>query len=196
VTVLAALGALLALAVSWRPTPRRSVGVLAGLTAGLFVAVSGVYLPAFRAAQPNAAIVADVTRERHIRSDAGLALCEDPVLVSRDVLFHARLAPLRRCDLWSPAASSLPFMLFVPDEQRDDLMEIPAMRFVGRYTYLPGVALTLRGLLEGPRPAQLTLIANYPTSDPISLRRNRRDRKREVRERQSQGLAPSAEAFP
>ena len=44
---------------------------------------------------------------------------------------------------------------------------------------------SLDGLLEGPQPAELALIANYPTSDPISLRRNRRDRKRAVRERQS-----------
>ena len=186
---LAVAGALLALAATRRPTPARSLGVLAGLTAGLFVAVSGVYLPAFRAAQPNAAIVADVSRERHFRRDARLALCEDPVLVARDLLFHARLAPLRRCDLWNPAASEQPFLVFVPEERRDDLMEIPAVRFVGRYTYLPGVTLTLAGLLQGPRPAELALIANYPTSDPISLRRNRRDRKREVRERQS-GASP------
>jgi hypothetical protein len=65
------------------------------------------------------------------------------------------------------------------------MMEIPRIRFVGRYRYLPGVTLTLRGLLEGPQPAELALVANFPTTDPISLRRNRRDRKRAVRERQS-----------
>jgi 4-amino-4-deoxy-L-arabinose transferase-like glycosyltransferase len=197
---LAVAAALVALLATRRPTPGRSLGVLAGLTAGLFVAVSGVYLPAFRSAQPNAAIVEDVSRERHYRSDAGLALCDDPVLVARDVLFQARLAPLRRCDLWNPAASQLPFMVFVPEQRRDDLMEIPSVRFVGRYTYLPGVTLTLQGLLEGPRPAELALIANYPTQDPISLRRNRRDRRRAVRERQSGAAGPlsrpSAEPHP
>lgn len=185
VAALALAGAGVALWTALRPRPVRSALVLAGLTAGLFVAVSGIYLPAFRAAQPNAAIVEDITRERHYRRDARLALCDDPVLVARDVLFHARLAPLRRCDLWNPAASDMPFLVFVPEERRDDLMEIPRVRFVGRYRYLPGVTLTLEGLLRGPRPAELALIANYPTTDPISLRRNRRDRKRAVRERQS-----------
>jgi len=184
-TGVALVGAALLVLAARRATPTATLVPLAATGAALFALVCGLFLPAFRGSQPNAEVVADVTREIAYRPDARMALCDDPLLVARDVLFKSRLAVEERCDLWAPASSEEPYLVLLPEERRDDLMTIPAVRFVGRYRYLPATALTLRGLLAGPEPAELALIANYPTRDPVSLRRNRRDRRRAVQERQA-----------
>jgi 4-amino-4-deoxy-L-arabinose transferase-like glycosyltransferase len=185
VTGVALVGAALLVLAARRASPTTTLLPLAASSAGLFALVCGLFVPAFRQSQPNASVVADVTREITFRRDARMAMCDDPLLVARDVLFRTRLAVEERCDLWAPASSEEPYLVLLPEERRDDLMTIPAVRFVGRYRYLPATALTLRGLLAGPEPAELALIANYPTRDPISLRRNRRDRRRAVQERQA-----------
>jgi hypothetical protein len=160
-------------------------GVLAASAACAFLALGTLYAPALRRAQPNAAIVDDVTRERSFRPDARLVLCEDPTRVARELLFEARLVSLERCDLWAPAASSLPFLLLVRDAQRETLRT--ATRFVGEYRYVPANVTTLRTLREGVRTDTLVLLANYSTSDPEGDRRMRKDRKRRVRERERPG---------
>ena len=102
--------------------------------------------------------------------------------------FDLRIPVEERCDLWSPASSRLPYLLLLPDERRGDLMEIPAMRFAGAYDYLPATALTLRGLLIAPQgPATFSMIANFPTQDPESLRRNRDDRRRAIKALRARG---------
>ena len=181
----ALVGSALLVLAARNPTPVRTLFPLAAASAAAFALVCGLFVPAFRRSQPNAQVVADVSRELAFRPDARMALCDDPLLVARDVLFTSRLAVEERCDLWAPASSSEPFLILLPEERREDLMSVPAVRFVGRYRYLPATALTLRGLLAGQKPAELALIANYPTRDPISLRRNRKDRRRAVQERQS-----------
>jgi 4-amino-4-deoxy-L-arabinose transferase-like glycosyltransferase len=188
ISLVAVLIALLLIAIARRPSPDRTFVALALTSAGAFSAVSGIFIPALQSAQPNDAIVADVARERRWAPHAALTYCDDPLLVSRDVLFYDRLAARERCDLWNPATGA-PTLLLMHEERRDDLMKIKAVRFVGRYTYLPARTLTLQGLIDGARPSELALLANYPTADPISQRRNRKDRRRAVQERQAGGLA-------
>src|SRR5262245_14096577 len=89
---------------AWRPSPPRLVAATAAAAATLSLLVTVAVVPALRRAQPNAAIVADVMRERAFRQDAQLVYCEDPTRVARDLLFEARLASVERCDLWAPAA--------------------------------------------------------------------------------------------
>ncbi len=179
--------ALALVGIAWRPTPIR---VLAGLAAGValvFALATTLLLPPFRAAQPNREVVADIERERRLRPDVRVVVCEDPARLARDILFDLRLPVEERCDLWSPASSRLPYLLLLPNERRGDLMEIPAMRFAGSYDYVPATALTLRGLLAPQGPASFGMIANFPTRDPESLRRNRDDRRRAIKELRARG---------
>ena len=180
--------ALALVGVAWRPTPTRVLVGLAGGVALVFALATALLLPPFRAAQPNRGVVADIERERSHRPDLRVVVCEDPARLARDVLFDLRIPVEERCDLWSPASSRLPYLLLLPDERRGDLMEIPAMRFAGAYDYLPATALTLRGLLIAPQgPATFSMIANFPTQDPESLRRNRDDRRRAIKELRARG---------
>jgi 4-amino-4-deoxy-L-arabinose transferase-like glycosyltransferase len=184
---LALVASLGLLGVGFRVSALRVLGALAASAALAFLAVALVFVPAFQAAQPNAAIVEDVARERRYQPDAQLVLCEDPVRVQRDLLFGARVPAQERCDLWAPASSPQPFLLLLRNEQRVDLMEIPSMRFVSEYRYLPSNSFTARGLLAGQQPGVLVLLANYATADPLANLRNRRDRKRAVRAVQEAG---------
>jgi 4-amino-4-deoxy-L-arabinose transferase-like glycosyltransferase len=174
-----------ALACAWaarRPRPPLVLGALAGSSAALFLAASAILLPAFAAAQPHRAVVADVQRERQYRPDAQVVVCEDEARVQREVLFHARLAVQEQCDLWAPASSPHPFLLLLRTHEREALSGVEGLREVGAYPYLPATALTLRGLLGGVRPARLWLMANYTTLDPVAETRRKRDRKRALRD--------------
>jgi 4-amino-4-deoxy-L-arabinose transferase-like glycosyltransferase len=73
-----AASALLALAAALRLSPRAVLAALGGGMAASWLVVVVFFLPAFAAAQPNRAIVADVAREQRYRPDLRLALCEDP----------------------------------------------------------------------------------------------------------------------
>ena len=160
----------------------RFTGLIAAASAASSLAVTGLFVPALRRAQPNTAIVADVVRERSFRPDLRLVYCEDPTRVERDLLFEARLASLQRCDLWAPAASRFPFLLLVPERQRETLGV--ATRFVGEYRYVPASVSSLPTLFAGVRDESLVLLANYSTRDPEADLRMRKDRKRRVRERE------------
>jgi 4-amino-4-deoxy-L-arabinose transferase-like glycosyltransferase len=161
-----AASALLALAAALRLSPRAVLAALGGGMAASWLVVVVFFLPAFAAAQPNRAIVADVAREQRYRPDLRLALCEDPARARRDVLFHLRLAARERCDLWANAASREPYLLLVgPDEDRS-FRVIPRYRTVATYRYLPADVLTLEGLLLGPEPGRIVLGANFRTTDP------------------------------
>jgi hypothetical protein len=152
----------------------------------LFLAAVTVFLPAFRAAQPNEAILADVLRERRYRPDAGMALCHDAPRVQRDILFHARLAVEERCDVWAPASSSAPFLLLLQPEERRSLAAVPGFRVVSEHDALSGRDLTLRGLLRGPRPEGVVLAANFDTDDPVAERKRKKERKRAL----ASGVSP------
>jgi 4-amino-4-deoxy-L-arabinose transferase-like glycosyltransferase len=195
--LLAVAGALLLALAALRVSPGRTAATLGGVTAALFLLLGAVFLPAFRAAQPNAAIVADVTREQRAEPRVRLAFCEDPLRVERDVLFQLRLPSLERCDLWNPAASRFPFLVLLPRAQLGDLLAIPSLRGVAEYRYLPATALTLRGLLRGEPDGRLVLLANYPNDEPSALRHARRFRKRRLRrEAQEQRRLEAQRAAP
>lgn len=186
--VAAGLGSLGCLWAAWRPAPARVAAALAAPTGAVFFVLVAFFLPAFRAAQPNAAILEDVARERAYRKDASVALCKDPARVQRDLLFHDRLNVWERCALWEPASSKRPFMLLLASEERASLSELPGMRTVREYSYLPATALTLGGLLRLPDPGTLLLVANYPTVDPVAEAKRRRARKQALlREEEEEG---------
>jgi 4-amino-4-deoxy-L-arabinose transferase-like glycosyltransferase len=169
------------------PGPARVARALVAATALPVVALGSLFLPAFGRAQPNEAIVQDVLRERRYRPDAGVWLCDDPTRVQRDLLFHARVAVIERCDLWAPGSSRLPFLLLLTPESWDALTPL-GLREIARYPYLPATTLTLRGLLGGPAPGTVVLAANYATDDPVAERKRKRERRRALRleERPSQ----------
>jgi 4-amino-4-deoxy-L-arabinose transferase-like glycosyltransferase len=182
--VVAAVAAASALLVAWRPGPTRLTAVLGGGAALLYAALVNAHLPAFRAAQPNAAIVADVVRERTYRSDAVLAFCRDAARAHRDVLFDARHPAEERCDLWALATSDLPRLLLLTPDERASLAAVPALRDVAEYDALPATALTLRGLVAGVSPERVILAANYATNDPVAEWKRKKDRKRALSSRQ------------
>jgi 4-amino-4-deoxy-L-arabinose transferase-like glycosyltransferase len=181
--VILSLGAAFAcLAAVWRPTPARVLGALAGGAWAVGLVLIAAFLPAFRAAQPNRVLAEDVRRERSHRPDARVVACADPARVERDVLFEARLAVVRRCDLWSLAPSREAFLFLLRPEEYRSLSVIPGFREVARYRYLPASTLTLSGFLAPPPAQRVVLAANFPTSDPVAEQRRKKLRKRDLRE--------------
>jgi hypothetical protein len=167
-------GILACLLATLRPTPGHVLGALAGTVAAVSFVLVFFFLPAFWKGQPNRVIAADVRREQLWRPDATVALCRDPSRAERDILFHARVAVVQRCDLWSLATSRSPFLLLIRPEERRSFRAVPGFRVVGRYRFLPARALTLGGLREAPAPGEIVLAANYPTADPEAQRKERR----------------------
>jgi hypothetical protein len=185
VVIVGALGA----AVRLRP-----IGVMAvlggGMAASWFV-LAAFFLPAFVAAQPNRAIVADVARELAYAPGLRLAACEDPVRARRDVLFELRLTGEERCDLWALAASRVPYLLLIgPDEGRS-LRAIPRYREVARYTSLPADVLTLDGFLDLAEPRVLVLAANFETTDPVAVRKEKRAYRKAIKRERARARAAS-----
>jgi 4-amino-4-deoxy-L-arabinose transferase-like glycosyltransferase len=182
--LLAAVGAVLAASAALaalHPSPTRLAGVLGLGVGALAVVLGGFFVPAFRAAQPNHALVEDVTRERAYRADARVVFCSDPARVRRDLLFSARVDVVERCDLWNVAPSRLPFLFLLDPQERDSLRAIPGFREVAQHAYLPATALTLGGVLSVPEPRQIVLGANFETADPVAQAKQKRDRKRALR---------------
>ena len=168
----------------WRaraPEPPRVAAVVAGVTAALFLGASTLLLPAFLEAQPNRAIVADVSRERARRHPAELALCEDPTRVQRDLLFEMRLVAVEDCALWARMASPRPSLALVPADAGRSLEEAPRVRRVAAYRYLPSTALSAGGLLWPPAEDSLVLLANYPPQGAAARQRWKEDRDRKER---------------
>jgi 4-amino-4-deoxy-L-arabinose transferase-like glycosyltransferase len=172
VTAAAGVGACLLAAI--RPAPARVLWTLSGSVAAVSFVLAALFLPAFWRGQPNRDIAGDVGREQLFRPDATVALCEDPSRAERDILFRARVAVERRCDLWALAASRSPYLLLIRPEERRSFRAVPGFREVGRYPVLAAAALTLGGLRERPRPGEVVLAANYVTADPEAEHRARR----------------------
>jgi 4-amino-4-deoxy-L-arabinose transferase-like glycosyltransferase len=194
VSVLVA-GAVALLAAAVRPTAARAAATLASLVAAAWLALVAFFLPAFAAAQPNHAIVADVARERSYRPDLRMAFCSDPTRVRRDVLLHVRLAAFSECDLWSLAGSREPFLLLATPAQDASFRADPRYREVARYRYIPATALTLGGLFSIRAPGEVVLGANFRTADPEADRKRRREYRKTIqRERAEAAARSSAEA--
>jgi 4-amino-4-deoxy-L-arabinose transferase-like glycosyltransferase len=176
-----------------RASPGRVLVTLAAASATVFLAAVAFAVPAFVSAQPNAAIVAAVVRERAYRPDVEVALCSDPARVQRDLLFHARIAVRELCDLWSPASSDRPFLLVLQRNERDSLRELREFRMVSGHDFLPAAMINVEKLLSPPEPEPLFLAANYPSRDPEVLEAQRRRLERlERRERRKEGVAAGA----
>ena len=177
-----AASALALLTVATRPTAARAAAALASVVAAAWLVLVVFFLPAFTAAQPNGAIVADVARERRYRADLRMGFCSDPTNVRRDVLLHVRLAAVSECDLWSLAGSRQPFLLLATPAQDASFRANPRYREIGRYPYLPASALTLGGLLSLDAPGEIVLGANFPTKDPLAERKRKREYRKGVQE--------------
>jgi len=180
--VLLAAGTLALLAVAARPTAARASAALASLVAAAWLVLVVFYLPAFAAAQPNRAIVADVARERQHRPDLRMAFCSDPTRVRRDVLLHVRLAAQSECDLWSLAGSREPFLLLATPAQDASFRADRRYREIARYRYVPASALTLGGLFSLREPGEIVLGANFATSDPVAEIKRKREYRKAIQE--------------
>jgi len=178
---LLAAGAAALLAVAARPTAARAAAALASLAASVWLVLVVSFLPAFAAAQPNRAIVADVARELRYRPEARMAFCSDPTRVRRDVLLHVRLAAFSECDLWSLAGSRAPFLLLATPAQDASFRADPRYREIARYRYLPASTLTLHGLFSVREPGEIVLGANFVTTDPEAERKRKREYRKGVR---------------
>jgi dolichol-phosphate mannosyltransferase len=187
-TALAAMALLFAAAAGaalWtaaRPEPARALGTLAAASALVIGCLGDVVVPALHDAQPHEWVVDDVRREAAYRPDLTVVACADPARVQRDLLFHARAVVEERCDLWALASSERPFLFLLGPGERESLLGAEGVREVARYRYLPATVLTLEGLLARPGPAEMTLAANYATTDPVAEVKRKRDRKRALRE--------------
>ena len=177
-----AVAAFHAFGAAWRPSPRRIGVAFGGGTAAMFLVLVAWFLPAFRDAQPNAPLTADIVRERAYRPDAAVVACSDPVRVQRDLLFDARVVVQERCDLWALAASSHPFLLVLGPEEARSLARLPQVREIATYRGLPATALTFGGLVAGVEPQPLALVANFDTDDPVAEVKRKKDRKRALRD--------------
>jgi len=191
-----AAGAISLLAAAVRPTPRRAAAVLASLVAAAWLVLVVFFLPAFAAAQPNRAIVADVARERAYRSDLRMAFCSDPTRVRRDVLLNVRLAAFSECDLWSLAGSREPFLLLATPAQDASFRADPRYREIARYRYVPARALTLEGLFSVREPGEVVLGANFPTADPEADRKRRRAYRKAIQKERADAAAQAANEAP
>jgi 4-amino-4-deoxy-L-arabinose transferase-like glycosyltransferase len=186
-TLVAAAGAAACGLSALRVRPLGVVAPLASATALVWLVLCIGFLPAFRDAQPNAAIVGDVSRELRYKPEAAVVVCADPTRVQRDLLFFARLAVTERCDLWNPASSQFPFLMLLSRDEFASLDSAMArIRLVREYPYLPAQVLSLRGLLNPSPPEPLFLAANYHSQDPVAREQRRLERQAERDERARQ----------
>jgi hypothetical protein len=153
-------GSLACLTAARSVTPQRTLAAISVAAALLFCSVYAVFLPAFRAAQPHQAVVADVLRVRQHQPEVELIICEDHARLQRDLLFHARVAAQERCDLQAVASSPQPLLLLLQPGDLAGLAAPPTLHEVGKYRYLPASTLTLRGFLAGLQPSTVILMAN------------------------------------
>lgn len=188
------VGAAALLLLALRPDPRRLTVTLAAVASAASLLLFAGYAPAFRAAQPNAALTEDVARERRFMASAQLVYCDDSARAERDILLHARHAGWHECELWAFAADERPFLLLLTPEEAAALRGAASLREVARYPMLGSTALGLRGLLAGVHPTEIVLLANYATSDPVADKKRKRefrkDRKKAIRALEAAGEAP------
>jgi 4-amino-4-deoxy-L-arabinose transferase-like glycosyltransferase len=178
-----------------QPGPARVFAALAGSSALLFVVTVTTVVPAFVGAQPNAAVVRSILRERAFEPRAQVVACSDPTRVQRDLLFQARIAVIERCDLWSPASSGRPFLLLLQRNEKKSLQALRRYRTVGAWEYLPATVVNVERVFS-PEVATLFLAANYPSRDPAVRRHERlmRERARRLLRRHGEREERASEA--
>jgi hypothetical protein len=181
-----------------RPRPLRAAAAAGGASAALALLAAAFFVPAFAAAQPQRALLAQVQDELRYRPEAELVVCGDPARVQRVLLFEARRAGHERCDLWAAAADHAPVLFVLDAEEHQSVGRV--LRDVSDHGYLPAETLTLRGLLDPPAPQRLYLAANFDTPRPEARYRENRAYKAAVRARREEKRrreeAPGAAAAP
>lgn len=130
-------GAASLLAVAWRPSPRRLLGVAAAVLLSAFAAAQQWLLPAQRAGQPNRALRAAISRQLERAPALRLVLCHDPTRVERELLVHERLVAEQRCDLERAAAGPGPLLLLLHDDEIERLAALPGLQPLGEWGFLP-----------------------------------------------------------
>ena len=148
-----------------------------------FALLAGAFLPAFRDAQPNAAVVTDVQRERAWRPDAELAACGDPVARQPRPSLRRAARPRR-----TAATCGIPRRRACPS------CSSSAPRSGARWSRCrasarspsigasPPPAMTVGQILGGLETERIVLLANYPTDDPVAETKRVQDRKRALRQ--------------
>jgi len=163
--VLLAAGTLALLAVAARPTAARASAALASLVAAAWLVLVVFYLPAFAAAQPNRAIVADVARERQHRPDLRWPSARTHPRPARRAPARAARRPVG-VRLWSLAGSREPFLLLATPPRTRPSARTGANREIARYRYVPASALTLGGLFSLREPGEIVLGATSRRATP------------------------------
>lgn len=149
------------LAATLRPRPATALQAFV-FSLWLSYGVVNVYiLPAFYAAQPNAALIAAASRERMLRPALAVAAHEDPTQLHRDLLFYSRLVVEESNDLQSLALSPKPYLLLANPAEAEMLKATAQVREIGSYRYLSLRFFTLRGVFDEPVPERLVLLANF-----------------------------------
>jgi 4-amino-4-deoxy-L-arabinose transferase-like glycosyltransferase len=149
------------LGVSFRPKPNTALSVLVAALAVAFGIANVSILPAFYRGEPNAAILAAVTREQLSQPTLGFTAHRDPTQIHRALLFDSRLVVEESNDLASLALSGRPYLLLADTDEAEVLKATGSVREVGSYLYLGAGAFRVRGFLAPPIPRRLVLLANF-----------------------------------
>jgi 4-amino-4-deoxy-L-arabinose transferase-like glycosyltransferase len=172
------LAALVCLAAAFRPKAASVVGACAAsvLVAALFL--FGAIVPAYRTAQPTEEFLDHIARERIYAPDLQVVVCDDTLRLQRDILFTLRVPVMERCELWQVASSPKKFLMIVTLLQDRSLRNAPNVRHVATRKHLPADITRLGTLLAGPQLANVGLIANFATDDPVARWKRNREFKR------------------
>jgi 4-amino-4-deoxy-L-arabinose transferase-like glycosyltransferase len=175
-----------------RPRPLRVTAAAGGAAAALAGLAGAFFVPAFAAAQPQRALLAEVQDELRYEPAAEVVVCGDPARVQRALLFEARRAGHERCDLWAAATGAEPALFLLDHDEQQSVGQV--LRAISEHGYLPAETLTLRGLLWPPAPGRLHLAANFATDRPEARRRENRAYKEAVRARRDAKRKPASPA--
>ena len=172
------LASLACFATAVRPKTEAVVGACAISVLGAALFLFGAIVPAYRAAQPTEEFLDHIARERIYAPDLQVAVCDDTLRLQRDILFTLRIPVMERCELWQVASSSKRFLMIVTLLQDRSLRNAPNVRHVATRKHLPADITRLGTLLEGPRLANVNLLANFATEDPVARWKRNREFKR------------------
>jgi 4-amino-4-deoxy-L-arabinose transferase-like glycosyltransferase len=161
-----------------RPSPRRVVAVSAAAVLGTAIALFGSIVPAYRAAQPNDALVDHIARERIYAPDLQVVVCDDSLRLQRDILFHLRVPVLEECQLWAVVSAERKSLLIVTLAQERSLRTAEHVRHIATLPHIPADVTRIGTLLEGAHAAKVGLLANFQTTDPVARWKRNREFKR------------------
>ena len=166
-----------ALSAIW-PKARNIVFVCAASVLGTAILLFGSIVPAYRSAQPTAALLDHIARERIYTPDLEIAVCDDTLRLQRDILFTLRIPVLEHCELWQVVSSSRKFLIIVTLPQERSLRTADNVRHIVSLAHLPAEVTRWGTLLDKPSLQQVGLLANFQTRDPEARYKRNREFKR------------------